>query len=53
MMELYATGFNAWNQLLFGEDLEDEPHDLYEFHCVLKDKNIRVLRTGLSSTLGE
>lgn len=35
-MELYATGFNAWNQLIFEPSMiEDEPDDLYSFTKVL------------------
>ncbi|KAK7424272.1 hypothetical protein QQX98_000540 [Neonectria punicea] len=31
-MALYATGFNAWNQLIFEPSMiEDEPDDLYSF----------------------
>ncbi|KAK3387207.1 regulator of chromosome condensation 1/beta-lactamase-inhibitor protein II [Podospora didyma] len=39
MEELYATGFNAWNQLRFeeGADSSDEPDDISSFTCVLRD----------------
>jgi hypothetical protein len=53
MMELYACGFNAWNQLLFHEDLEREPHDLWLFQKVLKDETIDIWRADLSSTLSK
>ncbi|KAH7149887.1 regulator of chromosome condensation 1/beta-lactamase-inhibitor protein II [Dactylonectria estremocensis] len=34
--ELYATGFNAWNQLIFEPSMiEEEPDDLYSFTKVL------------------
>ncbi|KAK3899483.1 E3 ubiquitin-protein ligase HERC2 [Staphylotrichum tortipilum] len=50
-MMLYATGFNAWNQLQFDsgqsdanafEDAEDEPNDLESFTCVLDQDVDRV-----------
>jgi hypothetical protein len=51
-MEVYACGFNAWNQLVFSHHLhEEEPHDTFEFKCILKDEKIEILRAGLSSTL--
>ncbi|KAI9155406.1 E3 ISG15--protein ligase Herc6 [Paramyrothecium foliicola] len=36
-MELFATGFNAWNQLEFRQNAasKDEPHDYFEFAKVL------------------
>ena len=52
-MELWASGFNAWNQLRFDKDLPAEPQDLSELTCVLKDVRIEVLRTSLSATLGK
>ena len=52
-MELWASGFNAWNQLSFDRDLPAEPRDLSEFTCVLKGARIEVLRTSLSATLGK
>ena len=56
-MELFACGFNAWNQLLFDNGPnsvhEDEPYDFMEFQCVIKDQNIQVLRAGFSATLGQ
>ena len=56
-MELHACGFNAWNQLVFEDDVEgvpeEEPSDLSELRCVLKAEAIQVLRAGFTSTLGE
>ncbi|KLU89679.1 hypothetical protein MAPG_08649 [Magnaporthiopsis poae ATCC 64411] len=53
MMELYAAGFNAWNQLCFQEPPpppsgDEEPDDLHEFTCVLADGG-RVLGDVISS----
>jgi hypothetical protein len=50
-MELYACGFNAWNQLHIDGNDPDEPYDLLEFKSVFTDPEITVLRAGLSSTL--
>ncbi|KAL2021536.1 hypothetical protein VTK56DRAFT_7035 [Thermocarpiscus australiensis] len=36
-MVLYATGFNAWNQLQFGSSCVEEPDDISSFTCVLND----------------
>lgn len=52
-MELYASGFNAWNQLQFGGSQEGEPYDLRQFEKVLSDEGIDIWRIGFSSTLGE
>ena len=53
-MELWASGFNAWNQLQFDGELPVEPRDVDAFKCVLRDdKDIEVLRTSLSATLGK
>ncbi|KAK0706785.1 hypothetical protein B0T26DRAFT_472630 [Lasiosphaeria miniovina] len=65
-MELYAAGFNAWNQLRFPpqshagqqekekEEVDDEPDDLSSFTCVLRDKDgIDDVEPFLSYTLGE
>jgi hypothetical protein len=51
-MELWASGFNAWNQLQFDGELPAQPRDLTEFTCVLKDNRVDVLRASLSATLG-
>jgi hypothetical protein len=53
MLQLYACGFNAWNQLRFDGSHEEEPHDIWQFKKVLKDERIDVLRADFSSTLGE
>jgi hypothetical protein len=51
-MELYGTGFNAFNQMQFIEPLPEDPHDLYEFKCILAAERIEILRTSYSSILG-
>ncbi|KAH8888300.1 RCC1/BLIP-II [Thozetella sp. PMI_491] len=54
MMELYATGFNAWNQLRFdGANTTNttDPEDLSGFTCVLQDDAIDGLRPYFSYTL--
>lgn len=54
-MELYATGFNAWNQLDFGENdpgRNDEPNDLRAFTCILRDRVIRNVEAFLTYTSG-
>ena len=50
-MELYAAGFNAWNQLNFQERQPAEPNDLHVFECVLKADKISV-RAYLTCTVG-
>ncbi|KAK4179964.1 regulator of chromosome condensation 1/beta-lactamase-inhibitor protein II [Triangularia setosa] len=51
-MALYATGLNAWNQLDFGRNQNDqEPDDIFTFTCLLKDKNISHIRPFPSYTL--
>ncbi len=52
-MKLYATGFNAWNQLRFDGADPVEPVDYTEFTCVLQDDAISRPRPCLSYTLGE
>jgi hypothetical protein len=52
-MELWATGFNAWNQLQFDGELQAQPRDLQKFSPMLKDNQIEILRTSLSATLGK
>ncbi|KAL2265711.1 hypothetical protein VTJ83DRAFT_6811 [Remersonia thermophila] len=53
-MPLYATGFNAWNQLQFRVAASDaqvaEPDDLSSFACVLPDERVRRVRAALSYT---
>lgn len=51
-MELWASGFNAWNQLQFDGSRVAEPRDLKEFECLLRDTHIGILRTTLSAVLG-
>jgi hypothetical protein len=53
MMELYACGFNAWNQLRFDDEYEEEPYDLWQFENVLKNERLDVWRADFSSTLGK
>ena len=52
-MELWASGFNAWNQLQFDGDVVAQPRDLHDFTPVLRGEKIEVLRTSLSATLGK
>lgn len=54
-MELWVTGLNAWNQLNCENqgDHTSNPEDLHDFQCVLKDENIDVLRTSVSSLLSK
>jgi hypothetical protein len=52
-MELYASGFNAWNQLRFGNNLVEEPYDLWHFKKVFKDEIAEIWRASFSSTLGK
>ncbi len=59
-MMLYATGFNAWNQLRFGAgqsdadtvEEEEEPNDLASFSCVL-DQDVDRVSPFYSYTIGE
>lgn len=56
MVALYATGFNAWGQLRFGDSVvdEEETDDISTFTCVLRRNNaIDLVRSFLSYTLGE
>ena len=53
VMELWASGFNAWNQLQFDGEVPAQPRDLHEFMPVLGGEKIEVLRTSLSATLGK
>ncbi|KAK3315324.1 regulator of chromosome condensation 1/beta-lactamase-inhibitor protein II [Apodospora peruviana] len=58
-MELYASGFNAWNQLHFDHHSntaspppeKTEPDDIHAFTCVLRDEVIDHVRPFLSYTL--
>ena len=52
-MELFATGFNAWNQLSFSQDnLPEEPDDLYGFTKVLSAATIERPVSRLTYTIG-
>jgi hypothetical protein len=52
-MELWAAGFNAWNQLRFdGSALSDEPDDILTFQCVLEAEDVKILCATLCGTLG-
>lgn len=60
-MMLYATGFNAWNQLQFDsgrsdagvvEEEQHEPEDLASFACVL-DHGVDRVSPFFSYTIGE
>ncbi|APA16201.1 hypothetical protein SS1G_10387 [Sclerotinia sclerotiorum 1980 UF-70] len=51
-MELWACGFNAWNQLQFDGDLPDEPEDAFTFKRILEAKgSIKILGTSVSACL--
>ncbi|KAF7953013.1 hypothetical protein EAE96_006235 [Botrytis aclada] len=51
-MELWACGFNAWNQLQFEGDLPDEPEDILTFKRVLRaEGSIDILETSFSACL--
>ncbi len=52
-MELWASGFNAWDQLCFEERVEQLPSDLSAFQCILRADLVEVLRTTSSATLGK
>lgn len=52
-MDLFAAGFNAWNQLRFGDELiESDPEDVSTFSKVLTDHVVERPRAGLHYTLG-
>ena len=62
-MMLYATGFNAWNQLRFDggqsdavakeeQEEQQEPEDLASFACVL-DHGVDRVSPFFSYTIGE
>jgi hypothetical protein len=52
-MVLYATGFNAWNQLQFEGPEVDEPDDIASFTCVLREDTVDHVRAFSSYTRGE
>ncbi|KAK3293476.1 regulator of chromosome condensation 1/beta-lactamase-inhibitor protein II [Chaetomium fimeti] len=49
-MVLYATGFNAWNQLQFETPGVDEPDDISSFTCVLQGDDDDCIRPFFSYT---
>ena len=53
-MRLYATGFNAWNQLqLEAASVDVNPDDISSFTCVLHDDSpVDRIRAFLSYTVG-
>lgn len=51
-MVLYATGFNAWDQLKFEAPGIDEPNDIQSFTCVLRENTVEDIRPFLSYTQG-
>jgi hypothetical protein len=56
--ELWACGLNAFNQLRFHtEEQPSDPEgflgDLTQFTLILEDKDIELLRTTMSTTIGE
>lgn len=54
VMVLYATGFNAWNQLQFDTPGgATEPDDIFCFTCVLRDDAIDCVRPFFSYTCGK
>lgn len=53
-MALYATGFNAWNQLNFESSPTDrEPDDLFAFAKALTDKTIGYIVPKINFTAGK
>lgn len=51
-MELWVSGFNAWNQLQFVGDLPQEPEDMVSFRSVLRAAHIELIHASVSSTMG-
>ena len=52
-MRLYATGFNAWNQLQFAANVDVTPDDISSFTCVLHDDSpVDRIRAFFSYTVG-
>ncbi len=57
MMELWASGFNAWGQLDFespsrAADSPVKTRDLTKFKCILRDEHIEIIQANLSVVLG-
>jgi len=57
VMRLYATGFNAWNQLNFqgssAAEIDPLPQDLSSFTCILQAPRIEQPKSQLASTHGQ
>ncbi len=58
MMELWASGFNAWGQLDFelsapAAGSPEGIRDLSSFKCILRDKHIEIIQASLSAVLGK
>ena len=51
-MELYTTGFNAWNQLVFEPSPAEEPDDIFTFTKILTGKSIGRIVPDISWTAG-
>ncbi|KAH7400003.1 regulator of chromosome condensation 1/beta-lactamase-inhibitor protein II [Cadophora sp. MPI-SDFR-AT-0126] len=51
MMELWASGFNAWGQLEFSGANGLDSRDVQTFKRVLEDKHLEILHTSLSAIL--
>lgn len=52
-MDLYATGFNAWNQLTFDTSpVDEEPDDVFAFTKVLAAESVGRIASQLSYTVG-
>ncbi|KAF4971741.1 hypothetical protein FSARC_1540 [Fusarium sarcochroum] len=49
-MELYATGFNAWNQLVFEPSPSEEPDDIFTFSRELTGNSISRVVPDISFT---
>ncbi|TAQ84090.1 hypothetical protein B7494_g7578 [Chlorociboria aeruginascens] len=50
-MEIWGSGFNAWNQLQFEGPFPSQPSDLKLFNQILADETIEFLRSSSSATL--
>ncbi|KAJ4313817.1 hypothetical protein N0V84_009221 [Fusarium piperis] len=52
-MELYATGFNAWNQLIFDPSaVKDEPDDIFSFTKILGAQRLDRVVSQMCYTAG-
>ncbi len=52
-MQLYAAGFNAWDQLYFDKVKVADPDDLFSFTRVLDRDSINSVSSFLSYTAGK